>query len=37
MDYPVLVNPGKPSSVSLHREGDEEENPVGSLWNRKTP
>ena len=26
MDYPVLVNPGKPSYASLHREGHEEEN-----------
>jgi hypothetical protein len=37
MDYPVLVNPGKPSYASLHREGHEEENPGGRLWNGKTP
>ena len=31
MDYPVLVNPGKPSYARLHREGHEEENQGGRL------
>jgi hypothetical protein len=37
MDYPVLVNPGKPSKASLHREGHEEENQGGRLRGCKTP
>nr|WP_312014758.1 MULTISPECIES: hypothetical protein [unclassified Bradyrhizobium] len=37
MDYPVLVNPGKPSYACLHREGHEEENQGSGFGNRKTP
>src|SRR2546423_6155453 len=36
MDYPVLVNPGKPSYACPHREGHEEENQSDPLWGRKT-
>lgn len=37
MDYPVLVNPGKPFMSKPAQGSDEEENPGGPLWNRKTP
>jgi hypothetical protein len=37
MDYPDLVNPGKPSYARLHREGHEEENHGGCKFGRQTP